>query len=141
VGKNSVDSTGTFPNGAVRENGWQAWLNLILFPIRDIITISVTTSEEKMQLVNRKLIQQFVRRHPLARKPFERWMRDVTVAVLDSPRQVKERWPGASLLGNHLVVFNIHGNHYRILVDIDYEEGVVIVLRIGTHGEYDKWNL
>jgi mRNA interferase HigB len=68
-------------------------------------------------------------------------MRDVTVADFEGPGQVKERWPSASLLSDHRVVFNIYGNHYRILVDFDYELGIVTILRIGTHGEYDKWNL
>jgi mRNA interferase HigB len=35
-------------------------------------------------------------------------------------------------------VFNIKGNHYRIVVKIHYNTGFVFVRFIGTHAEYDK---
>lgn len=94
-----------------------------------------------MEIANLKLITQFARRHPLARKPLERWMRDITVSEIENPVQLKERWPKASLIGNNRVVFDIHGNHYRLLVDIDYDLQIVYIERIGTHREYDTWNL
>jgi mRNA interferase HigB len=39
------------------------------------------------------------------------------------------------------VIFNVKGNSYRILVNVAYATGVVLVERVGTHAEYDKWKL
>jgi mRNA interferase HigB len=41
--------------------------------------------------------------------------------------------------GNPVVVFNIRGNKYRLIVAIHYRpSGRVFVLRFLTHAEYDK---
>jgi mRNA interferase HigB len=36
------------------------------------------------------------------------------------------------------VVFNIKGNQYRLIVDIEYKLKIVFVVWFGTHKEYDK---
>jgi mRNA interferase HigB len=41
-------------------------------------------------------------------------------------------------LGNGIVIFNIKGNDYRLIVDMMYAWQVVFVLLIGTHAEYDR---
>lgn len=35
-------------------------------------------------------------------------------------------------------VFNIHGNTYRLIVDIEYRLKIVFVVWFGTHKQYDK---
>ncbi|EOR7631858.1 type II toxin-antitoxin system HigB family toxin, partial [Escherichia coli] len=42
---------------------------------------------------------------------------------------------------NNRVIFNIKGNNYRLVVQVVYQAGMVIVERVGTHAEYDKWRL
>ena len=36
------------------------------------------------------------------------------------------------------MVFNIKGNEYRLIVDINYAYQLVFVMWLGTHREYDK---
>jgi mRNA interferase HigB len=43
------------------------------------------------------------------------------------------------LPGNR-VVFNIKGNHYRLVVKIHYRTGVVYIRFVDTHKEYDRIN-
>jgi restriction system protein len=38
------------------------------------------------------------------------------------------------------VVFNIKGNHYRLIVKISYDYQMIWIRFIGTHAEYDKIN-
>jgi mRNA interferase HigB len=35
-------------------------------------------------------------------------------------------------------VFNVHGNHYRLIAHIKYEHRTIYILGIYTHKEYDK---
>ena len=36
------------------------------------------------------------------------------------------------------MVFNIKGNDFRLVVAVDYGHGIVFVLWMGTHKEYDR---
>ena len=58
-------------------------------------------------------------------------------AQWSQPTDIKERFGSASILKNRRVVFNIKGNHYRLIVAVAYKLGVVYVKFIGTHKEYD----
>jgi mRNA interferase HigB len=44
----------------------------------------------------------------------------------------------ASIVSSERVVFNIKGNEFRLVVAVDYDHGVILVLWLGTHGEYDR---
>jgi len=50
---------------------------------------------------------------------------------------VKEQFGNASIVGNNRVVFNIHGNSYRLVVKVEYQLGIVFVRFVGTHAECD----
>ena len=55
-----------------------------------------------------------------------------------NPKEIKEEYPKASIIGDNRVVFNICGNKYRLIVKINYERGWVFIRFIGAHTEYDK---
>ena len=57
-----------------------------------------------------------------------------------TPAVVKEHYRNASILKNNHVVFNIKGNHYRLVVKIHYNTQIIYIRFIGTHAEYDKIN-
>ena len=44
----------------------------------------------------------------------------------------------ADFIGDGRVVFNIGGNHYRLIVAVAYRTGRVYVKFVGTHADYDK---
>lgn len=54
---------------------------------------------------------------------------------------VTRRYPRASILSGNRVVFDVKGNRYRMLTQIAFGVGRVVVLKIGTHAEYDRWRL
>ena len=58
-----------------------------------------------------------------------------------SPQAVKTQYGNASICGNNRVVFNIGGNKYRLVVEIQYRAGIVWVKFIGAHAQYDKINV
>jgi mRNA interferase HigB len=54
---------------------------------------------------------------------------------------VKGQYASASICGNNRVVFNVGGNKYRLVVEMQYRIGIVWVKFIGTHEQYDRINV
>jgi len=73
--------------------------------------------------------------------PLEAWHDVVIKAEWKSPQDVKNQFRNASICANNRVVFNIGGNKYRLVVEIQYRVGIVWVKFIGTHTEYDQINV
>ena len=50
---------------------------------------------------------------------------------------MEEKYRGTSIISGNRVVFNIKGNDYRLVVEINYAFRVVYVRFVGTHAQYD----
>jgi len=70
--------------------------------------------------------------------PLESWHDEVLKAIWTSPQSVKEQYGSASICANNRVVFNIGGNKYRLVVEMQYRANIAWVKLIGTHEQYDK---
>ncbi len=88
-----------------------------------------------------KLIYDFCKKHNQAKGSLMAWKDEVTRAEWQTSQDIKNRYASADFLADNRVIFNIKGNNYRLVVEVIYVAGVVIVKRIGTHAEYDKWRL
>ena len=93
-----------------------------------------------MKVVGRTALDDFCRKHADVVSQFGSWLCEVREAKWESPRDIKVRFPHASILSDNRVVFNIRGNRYRLEVKISYVAQVVVIKRIGTHAEYSKWS-
>jgi len=91
-----------------------------------------------MRIISRKTLREFWEKHPDARQSLQSWYADVKRAEWRSPSDIKNIYRNASIVANNRAVFNIKGNHYRIVVAIQYEFGIVYIRFVGTHPEYDK---
>ena len=54
--------------------------------------------------------------------------------------EVKAAFRSASIVANDRVVFNIAGNKYRLVVQVNYPYRIFYIRFIGTHREYDQIN-
>jgi len=93
-----------------------------------------------MDVVGRDVLEELKRTHSDVRGRADAWLQEAIDAKWTSPNDVKQRYPSASLLSGNRVVFDF-GNRYRLLVRIAYRTGKVMLLRAGTHAEYDRWDL
>jgi mRNA interferase HigB len=48
------------------------------------------------------------------------------------------QYRSASICGKNRVVFNIAGNKYRLVVELQYQAGIVWVKFVGSHVRYDQ---
>jgi len=51
---------------------------------------------------------------------------------------LKATFGSADAVGNSRIVFNIHGNKYRLVAIVDYKFHGVLIRFVGTHNQYDK---
>jgi mRNA interferase HigB len=91
-----------------------------------------------MRIISRRILREFWEQHPDAAIPLQTWFHDVERATWTVPADIKAVYRNASFLANNRVVFNIKGNHYRLVVLVVYQHGVVYIRFVGTHEEYDR---
>lgn len=89
--------------------------------------------------MGRQLLAEFQERHGDARGASGAWVAEVEEAKWKGPADLKARFPSASFLADNEVIFNIKGNKYRLSATVAYATGLVVVRRLGTHAEYDRW--
>ncbi len=65
------------------------------------------------------------------------WYRITKRANWNSLADAKHDFAHAEVVGRR-TVFNIHGNHYRLIARVNYRTKRVFVLHILTHAEYSK---
>ena len=94
-----------------------------------------------MKLIGKKNLDDFKEKHADARSQIEAWEAEVEEAQWNSPADLKQRYPKASILSDQYVVFNICWNKYRLVVQVGYKTNIVLIKKIGTHKEYDNWNI
>ena len=91
-----------------------------------------------MTLAGRHIIEEFAGRHADAKSALQSWAKEVETAQWHTPQDVKNRHRSADFRPDNRIIFNIKGNKYRLVVAVVYQAGVVRVVWVGTHAEYDK---
>jgi mRNA interferase HigB len=94
-----------------------------------------------MMLLNKGAIHNFKQKHSNLKPQILSWEAEVEQAKWKTPHELKDIYPSASILGRQKVIFNIHGNKCRLLVKINFKNQIVKIEKIGTHEEYNKWQL
>jgi mRNA interferase HigB len=96
-----------------------------------------------VRVIARGTLQAFVRNRvePRQRRvvqdQLDTWYGLVSRAAWSSSAEPKQQFRTASAVSSQRVVFNIKGNEFRLAVAVDYMHGFVLILWVGTPGEYD----
>ena len=93
-----------------------------------------------MHIISKKKLVDYYNKHIETKNQLEAWDHEVREAEWNNPQDVKEKYGSASIIGGKRVVFNIKGNKYRLVVQINYEMKIIYIRFIGTHKEYNKIN-
>jgi mRNA interferase HigB len=94
-----------------------------------------------MRVIAKRTLREFWESTPKyadAEDPLRAWYREAKQASWLTPADVKEQYRNASILKNNRIVFNIAGNKYRLVVEINYIAQIIFIRFIGTHQEYDS---
>lgn len=91
-----------------------------------------------MQIVSRKPLTEFSKKHPKAEGPLDAWYREAKRATWGKFADIRATYRSADVVKGNRVIFNIGGNKYRLVVKVAYKVGVIYIKFIGTHKEYDR---
>lgn len=91
-----------------------------------------------MRVIGTGKIDDFCQRHKDACGQVKAWLSEAKDAAWKIPQDIKNRYANASFLHDNIVIFNIKGNHYRLVVKVTYSAQTVLIKWLGTHAEYDK---
>ena len=90
-----------------------------------------------MRVISPKRLKDFWDIHPQAENPLRDWCRAVEAADWTKFADVRQQFPHADQVGR-LMVFNVGGNRFRVVVAIHFNTGCVFIRFVGTHAEYDQ---
>ena len=93
-----------------------------------------------MNVVSTKTINAYCKKYPEASNALRKWNRDIEKASFENFNQLKEVYGNASLVGDNRVIFNVVGNHFRLIVRVSFLHKNMMVKWFGAHEEYDKIN-
>ena len=68
----------------------------------------------------------------------EAFAEEVKAASWEKPSDVIAAYPSADVITGKRFVFNIKGNSYRLVADIEFRLNQMYIVWIGTHAEYNK---
>jgi len=92
-----------------------------------------------MKLLGKNHLVNAAARHPDLRSALAAWELEVAEAAWATPAELKARYPTASCVGKENVIFNIRAGNYRLHARVNFATAIVIVVRVGTHAEYNRW--
>ena len=96
-----------------------------------------TTRKAVMRVISRRGLREFWEQHADAEEPLIRWFKLARNAEWTNFAALSADFPSADLV-EQFTVINIGGNKYRLILEIFFDDHVVLVRHVLTHADYDK---
>ncbi len=99
----------------------------------------------RVRIVKEKFLKDAAQDYPKAARYLAAWVRMVRLAAWRNLTDVRRNYPSADMVrvgsGKPVVVFNVCGNTYRLIVAMHFDRQMAYTLRFLTHAEYstDRW--
>jgi mRNA interferase HigB len=93
-----------------------------------------------MRIIKEKTLTEYskLEKYREARKQLQSWIYEVRYSAWENAIELKLKYRNASIINAKRVVFNIKGNDFRLIVDIEYKLKIVFIVWFGSHEEYNK---
>lgn len=94
-----------------------------------------------LHVISRMKLLEAAERHQALREPLDIWYRIAKRAAWKNLMEVRRTFPTADAAAK-FTIFNIKGNAYRLITEINYRTGRIFLRHVLTHLEYSKggWN-
>ncbi len=95
-----------------------------------------------MRIITRRRLNEYAKLHPNAAVSLSAWHALAKKSVWKSLHEVRKSFPNADpatvASGRVVIIFNIAGNHHRLIAAVHYDTEKIFILEILTHAEYSK---
>ena len=91
-----------------------------------------------MRLISNKALRDLSLRHRPAGVPLQVWRKLIEGNAFHSFADLKRVFNSVDKAGDYYV-FDIAGNHYRLIAAIHFNTQTLYVRAVLTHAEYDDW--
>jgi mRNA interferase HigB len=94
-----------------------------------------------LHVISRKKLLDAAHIHADLTAPLDAWYRVAKKAEWKNLAEVRRVFPSADPVGA-FTVFNVKGNAYRLITEINYRTGRIFLRYVLTHAEYTRgaWN-
>jgi mRNA interferase HigB len=90
-----------------------------------------------MHVIPMRRLREFWGIHAVAERPLRAWFNRVEQAKWQNFAELRRDFPAADMVGR-FTIFNIAGNHYRLIARAEFQKQRVYVRAVLTHTEYDE---
>jgi mRNA interferase HigB len=90
-----------------------------------------------MHVISRKKLGEAAAKYSDLDGPLDAWFHIAKAASWRSMADVRRTFSSADAVGKW-TVFNIKGNKYRLIAEINYTFGRIYIRHVLTHAEYDR---
>lgn len=91
-----------------------------------------------MTVIGIDKLEKFIRKHSGSQATMQTWLAEAREATWRVPQDIRNAHRSVDILPDNRVIFDIKGNHYRLVVKVRYQGGVILIKWIGTYAEYSK---
>lgn len=90
-----------------------------------------------LNVISRKGLEERIAAHPDCGRSALAWLKVARKAQWRSLDDVRGQFPSADQVGV-LLIFNLRGNRYGLIVRVSWEAGMLFVKELISHAEYDR---
>ncbi len=90
-----------------------------------------------MKLISNRVLREFAQVHADAETSLQAWRRLIEKGTYRNFAELRTAFTSADKVGDRMV-FNIHGNKYRLVATVLFSVQQVFVKAVLTHADYDK---
>ncbi|MCF6351153.1 MAG: type II toxin-antitoxin system HigB family toxin [Flavobacteriaceae bacterium] len=91
-----------------------------------------------MHVISFKRIREYFEKETNSKTALQDWYRRTKKADWDNYSDLINTFNSADNVGNSRYVFNVKGNHYRVVAIVRFKIKRVFIRWIGNHSEYNK---